>query len=285
MVRLLIEPTTFQILPIQKGQNEYIVHAYKPRNETLKKEHMALVHAFRSNVVLYRLPRTNVKLPDIVFVANGGLALPRLMQPTILLPNMKWPQRRAELPFLKDMYAALGIHTLEYPGQEPFEGQAELKWFDGGRKAVCGYGFRSTRKTFDELAVFFKQIYGSRSPELLVLPLASPDYYHLDVAMCEIPGDKCMVHRRAFSPASHRRLAAFLGIENVTVIDTEDSFCLNAIVDGPNLITHVLTDPALKPLFQKVTGLRVVEVPTPEFEKSGGSVRCMTLDLPDVSRS
>lgn len=288
MVRLLIEPTTFQILPMQKGQNEYIVRPYHPHHTTLKKEHMALVHAFQSGVVLYRLPRTNVKLPDIVFVANGGLALPRLPRPTVLLPNMKWPQRKAELPFLKDMYAALGITAVEYPGTQPFEGQAELKWFDGGRKAVCGYGYRSTRKTFDELATFFRQIYGSRSPELLVLPLASPDYYHLDVAMCEIPGpaglvDRCMVHRRAFSPASHRRLAAFLG-NNVTVIDTTDSFCLNAVVDGPNLITHVLTDPALKPLFQKVTGLRVVEVPTQEFEKSGGSVRCMTLDLPDVSR-
>jgi len=63
------------------------------------------------------------------------------------------------------------------------------------------------------------------------------------------------------------------------VIDTADSFCLNAIIDGPNMITHKLTDPSLKPLFEAKTGRRVIEVPTTEFEESGGSVRCMTLDI------
>jgi N-dimethylarginine dimethylaminohydrolase len=54
---------------------------------------------------------------------------------------------------------------------------------------------------------------------------------------------------------------------------------LNAVIDGDQMITHRLTDPALKPLFEQLTGRRVVQIPTPEFEESGGSVRCMTLDL------
>jgi len=193
---------------------------------------------------------------------------------------MKWPQRKAELPYLKTMFKHLGLPTVDYPGTQPFEGQAELKWFDGGRKAVCGYGHRSTKRTFAELDRFFKRLYGpANAPVLLVLPLASANYYHLDVAMLEYDDHRCIVHKRAFSPASITKLRNFLGADNVTVIDTTDSFCLNAVVDGPNLVTHRLTDPALKPLLEKLTGRHVIQVPTTEFEESGGSVRCMTLDV------
>jgi N-dimethylarginine dimethylaminohydrolase len=282
MIRLLIAPTTFEILPMQHGQNPYIAAKDTTNTKIVKTEHNKLVRTL-SKSVLYTLPVTKA-LPDIVFVANGGLALPRLKSPLILLPNMKFPQRKVELPFLRNMLAELGVATMEYPGHEPFEGQAELKWFDGGRKDVCGYGHRSTLKTFKELDAFFKKLYGpTQSPELLVLELTSADYYHLDVAMCEYDGTKCLVHKRSMSPTSMRRLKAFLGPANVTVIDTPDSFCLNAVIDGSQMITHRLTDPTLKPLFERLTGRRVVQVPTTEFEKSGGSVRCMTLDLLGVS--
>jgi hypothetical protein len=289
MRRLLIEPSTFEILPIQDKQNPYIEIHHRFNKRKVKDQHEALVQTLvkgPNGVIAYHLPPTETKLPDIVFTANGALSLPRLTEPLVLLPNMKYPQRKAELPFLATMFAALGIRTMDYPGREPFEGQAELKWFDGGRKAVCGYGHRSTKRTFEELDELFGTLYGpDKKPTLLVLPLASADYYHLDVAMCEYAPSgssnitKCLVHKRAFSPTSHTRIRDFLGPQNVTVIDTNDSFCLNAVIDGPSMITHKLTDPALKPLFERLTGRRVLEVPTTEFEKSGGSVRCMTLDL------
>jgi N-dimethylarginine dimethylaminohydrolase len=289
MRRLLIEPSTFEILPIQDKQNPYIEIKHHVNRAYTAQQHEELVQTLAkgpNGVIAYRLPVTETKLPDIVFTANGGLSLPRLKAPLILLPNMKYPQRKAELPFLTTMFAALGLRTMDYPGREPFEGQAELKWFDGGRKAVCGYGHRSTKRTFEELDELFSKIYDpNKKPTLLVLPLASADYYHLDVAMCEYSPvgssniTKCFVHKRAFSSTSHAALRSFLGPQNVTVIDTIDSFCLNAVIDGPTMITHKLTDPALKPLFEKATGRRVVQVPTTEFEKSGGSVRCMTLDI------
>jgi hypothetical protein len=40
-----------------------------------------------------------------------------------------------------------------------------------------------------------------------------------------------------------------------------------------------MTDKAVKKVLEGVTGLRIREVDVSEFEKSGGSVRCMTLDL------
>jgi N-dimethylarginine dimethylaminohydrolase len=65
----------------------------------------------------------------------------------------------------------------------------------------------------------------------------------------------------------------------VTVLDTLDSFCLNAIVDGKKLVTHKLQEVGLKERIEKITDKHIHEVETSEFEKSGGSVRCMVFDL------
>jgi N-dimethylarginine dimethylaminohydrolase len=285
MKRLLIEPTTFEVLAMQDKQNPYIDIHHEFDRKKVAVQHKALTEAIKKATgIVYRLPETKVHLPDIVFVANGGLSLPRLPKPLVLLPQMKWPQRQAELPFLRAMYRQLGIATIPFPTRQPFEGQAELKWFDGGRKAVGAYGFRSTRQAFRDLEALFQNLY-DEPPAVLVLPLQSANYYHLDVAMLEYSDhdqgvvSKCVVHRGAFSPASIKRLKEFLGADNVSVIDTEDSFCLNAFVDGGHLITHKITDPKAKAILEKKTGCRVVEIDTSEFEKSGGSVRCMTLDL------
>jgi N-dimethylarginine dimethylaminohydrolase len=281
MISVFIDASYYEILPIQHGQNPYIDVSYDADKyqSILKKQHDSLVHAFTASPsIIGRLPSVTCPLPDIVFVANAGLSLPRLSKPLLLLPNMKYKQRQAELPYLKKIYHDMKLETIDYPGKEPFEGQAELKWFDGGRKAICGYGHRSTKQTFVELDRFFEKIYGKEKPELLVIRLISPYYYHLDVAMLEYD-EKCIIHKRSVSHESLRKIEAFLGKENVTVIDTKDSFCLNAVIDGAHLITHKLSDPSLKKKLELLTNRKVKEVDTSEFENSGGSVRCMTLDI------
>jgi len=283
MIRVCIAPTTFEIMAMQEKQNTYVDIDYVPDRDKVVKEHETMTKDFvYTPVHVYTvMPRPKVHLPDIVFIANGGLSLPRLPEACVLLPSMKYVQRKRELPYLKGIYNDLGIKTIPFPRSATFEGQAELKWFHGGTLAVGGYGFRSTKKSFDVLARVLGEVYGKYGvtpPKILALPLESADYYHLDVAMLEY-GEKCIVHKRAFSTASIAALEKFLGKGSVYVLDTKDSFCLNAVVDGKNLITHKLTDPKLKGILEKRTGLRVTQVDTREFEKSGGSVRCMTLDI------
>ena len=282
MIRVFVDASHFEILPMQHGQNPYIDITYdaKKFQHILKMQHEHVVNAFTASPsIVSRLPSITCPLPDIVFMANAGLSLPRLSKPLLLLPNMKYKQRQAELPYLKKIYHDMKLETIDYPGKEPFEGQAELKWFDGGRKAICGYGHRSTKQTFVELDRFFEKIYGVNKPTLLMVCLISPYYYHLDVAMLEYDDSKCIIHKHSVSPESLRKIEAFLGKENVTAIDTKDSFCLNAVTDGSHLITHKLSDPLLKDQFEALTNRTVKEIDTSEFEKSGGSVRCMTLDI------
>lgn len=265
---------------MQDGQNPYIDIHYRPDRKKIMQQHAALEAAL-SNTVTYTLDTVQRPLPDIVFIANGGLCLPRLPKPIVVLPQMKYKQRQEELPYLQKIFADLRIDTVPFPPIAPFEGQAEVKWFHGGTKAVCGYGHRSTKKTFAVLDRLLKEIYGAHgliAPTLLVIPLASADYYHLDVGMLEYDDTKCIVHRRAFSQTSLKKLQQFLGDHNVHVLDTPDSFCLNAVVDGDRLIAHSLTPP-VKQQLEHITGKKITMVNTSEFEHSGGSVRCMTLDI------
>jgi len=284
MKRICIYPNTATIYEFQKGQNPYI-HLHKDIvQKKAIEQHKKLEKAF-SNISCFAIEYNDETkgLSDIVFVANGGICLPRLPKPLVILPFMKYKQRKEELPYLEVIFEKMGLATVKFPGDQscPFEGQAEIKWFCGGTKAIAGYGFRSTKKTFSVLDKLLKKIYkkhGLKSPEILALPLVSDHYYHLDVAMLEFDDTKCIVHKRAFSPESVQKMRNFLGAENVHVLDTPDSFCLNAVVDGRNLITHKLTD-SLKKELESITGKHIKQVDTSEFEKSGGSVRCMTLDV------
>ena len=284
-----IAPSTFEILSMQDKQNPYIDVKHYVDKAKVARQHKALVKALKDTLhnkeamADWLLPRATTKLPDIVFVANGGLSLPRLQHPLILLPSMKFLQRQAELPFLKEMYGALGLPTVEWPkgSTAVFEGQAELKWFFGGNLAVCGPGFRSSRASFKILDDIFEYVYGIHGldpPRLLITPLISDDYYHLDVAMLEVDDSTCIVHRKSMSPASVAKMRAS-GL-TVHVIDTKDSFCLNAVISNGTLITHRLTEEGLAAKLKNLSGCqRLVEVDTSEFEKSGGSVRCMTLTV------
>jgi N-dimethylarginine dimethylaminohydrolase len=279
MIRISIEPNTFHLYDYQHRENVYVDASKVINKKKAYEQYSNLTKAFHT-MVSYTIENPNHDLSDIVFVANGGLCIPRIPN-TIILPNMKYKHRKGELPYLKEMYEDLGLKTIPFPAAF-FEGQAEIKWFHGGSKAICAYGFRATKKAFAVLQKLLDSLYkhhGLPPPELLVVPLASADYYHLDVAMLEFNDDSCVVHRKAFSEESIKKMRDFLGPSKVHIIDTEDTLCLNAVVDGKNLVTHKFTDNPVKKVLEGVTGLRIREVDVSEFEKSGGSVRCMTLDL------
>lgn len=277
MFRLLIRPTSYTITANQEKQNPYLMGIPTVNHKKALHQHQQLQrmlhHAYTAT--------SSYSLPDLVFVGNGGLSLPRLPRPTILLPNMKFKQRQDELQALIPIYQQLGLEIIPFPNRSLFEGQADLRWFHGGRKAVGGYGYRSTRQGLETVKRLCTEIYQAHSlsvPEFLFLPIESDDYYHIDLALLSYHEASCVVHRRAFSKKSIQRLQDFLGEENVHVIDTTDNFCLNAVVEGNRLITHHMI-PSLKHLLEHITKKTVHMVDTSEFEKSGGSVRCMVLDI------
>lgn len=279
MIRILFDASTYDMMEEVPPQNPYGDPHMKINKKRAMKQHQDLLRTCSVYPTLVCPLPHKAYIPDIVFCASAGLSLPRLGHPLVVLPNMKYHQRKDELPYIKEYFKRIKLPTIEYPGSEPFEGQAEVKWFDGGKKMVCGYGYRSTKKTYEELDQLFDRLYGKDKPEMLVLPLISPYFYHLDLAMLGYHDQRCIVQRKAFSPTSIRKLERFLGKENVTVIDSSDTFALNAIIDGAHLISHPFTDPNIQKVFESTTGLISKQVNVSEFEKSGGAVRCMVFDV------
>ena len=217
-------------------------------------------------------------LPDIVFIANGGLSLWGLPEQLLILSHMKYKQRQDELQYIKKICIDQGLIGIEFPSTEPFEGQSEVEWFHNGSLLVCGYGHRSTKKSFKILDTLLNQIYSKynrKSPTLLMLPIESVDYYHLDLAMLKFNDDSCIIHKRAFSPTSIKKLQSVL---KVHVVDTNDAFCLNSMVQEDILLTPLVSK-EIQTYLEDVTHLRVIQNDTSIFEKSGGSVRCMILDI------
>lgn len=278
MLRLLVQPNTFELFDHQETQNPYIDATVTISKKKVNSQYESLKNSLK-NVIEFRA--TDSQLSDIVFVASGGVCLPRIPR-TIILPNMKYSHRKKELPYIKKFLSQAKLKMIEYPSNTiPFEGQAEIKWFHGGMIGICGYGWRSTKKTTTVLKGVMDRVYGENGlipPFLIPVKLISQDFYHLDLALLDFHDKKCIVHREAFSLKSIKMLKELLGEENVSIIDTTDTFCLNAVVDGKNLIVHEVSAKDRK-FLEDTTGLKVKEIDVSEFEKSGGSVRCMVLDV------
>ena len=283
MKRLFIQPSAYNVYSFQKGENPYITDTRVDEHKA-KRQYTAMIEKFQHPLVFRVNTEDTNSLSDIVFSASAGISLPRLPHPLVILPSMKYPHRQGELGYLRTIFQSLKIHTVDFPqdAHAPFEGQAEMKWFHGGKKAICGYGFRATKKTFAHMKTLLHDIYpsyGLAPPELLVVHLKSDRFYHFDLAMLEFDTTSCIVHKDAFSSKTLQDIVEFLGKDHVHVIDTEDKFCLNAVVDGPNLITHKLKDRDVKKVLETLTKKKVVETNVSQFELSGGSVRCMSMDI------
>lgn len=280
---ITISPTTYFVSEKYSHQNPYYGKTIRKSAQKAALEQHNNVVSQLSKDYNYSVGKPKEEIPDLVFIANGGMSLPRLPEPVIILPWMKYQQRRDELDYLKAIYADLKIRTIMFPGSldAPYEGAAESKFFNNGSLLVMGYGWRSTKETVYRMRLLLNDIYtsyGVEPPHIISFKLNSFNYYHLDIAMLEVDHDTCIVQKGAIQAKDVTKLRKH--IETVHVIDDPDKFCLNAVVDGKNLITHTLSKET-RAMFEELTGKNVIECETSEFEKSGGSVRCMILDVYD----
>ena len=284
MFHITIRPDTFVIDKKLNSQNPYSIPNEKVNRKIALEQHKNITNQLSRNVN-YVVKKSELYIPDIVFIANGGLSLPRLPESVVILPWMKFGQRRNEISYLKEIYEDLNIKTIDFPGSShsPYEGAAESKWFNNGEVLVMGYGFRSSKETVHIMRTLLNTIYtsfGIEPPIIISFQLQSFKYYHLDIAMLELSQSECIIHKNAIKPKDILRLNHYLG--TIHLIDTEDSFCLNSIVEGENLLTHKFKDTLVKKQLEEMSGKKIIECDTSEFEKAGGSVRCMVMDIFDL---
>ena len=212
-------------------------------------------------------------LPDMVFCANQTLPfLHTDGRPGIVASRMASSQRAPEVDAYADFFRSSGYEVLrlESMGEGFFEGMGDALWQNGIRRLWGGFGFRTDRAAYDELA-------GRLETEICVLGLDDPDFYHLDTCLSILDGDTALYYPGAFRPEGIELLrAGFSRLIETPEDEARGLFACNAhCPDGHNVLIQrgcAVTNERLL-----AAGFEPIELDTDEFLKSGGSVFCMKL--------
>lgn len=202
-------------------------------------------------------------LPDMVFTANGAL----VYQGRVALPHFRQPDRQPETPQFEKWFRDVGYNELFLPKYD-FEGEGDaLIWND---ILFAGYPWRTDKPAHAEVAEFLKI-------KTVSLQLIDPRFYHLDTALTIVSSDTVALYPKAFSPESLKKVHEI--VPNVIEATDKDAvaYGLNAMSDGKSIVipenAHGLIEK------YKDLELNVITCPISEFQKSGGGVKCLTLEL------
>ncbi|MDO9598620.1 MAG: arginine deiminase family protein [Azoarcus sp.] len=205
-------------------------------------------------------------LPDMVFTANGGL----VVGDRVALPKFRQPERQGETAHFERWFQQRGFTDIWQPTHD-FEGEGDaLLW---NRVLFAGYPWRTDRPAHAELERFF-------GLSVVSLQLTDARFYHLDTALAVIDERTVALYPKAFSADSLERVRSIVP----TVIEATDedavAYGLNSLSDGHSV---VISDRATNLIsIYRQRGLDVHPTPIGEFQKSGGGVKCLSLELRDL---
>ncbi|MBI3553914.1 MAG: hypothetical protein HY077_15570 [Elusimicrobia bacterium] len=213
-------------------------------------------------------------LEDMVFCANQTfVGVDPKMERICLLGQMRHSSRRREVPAFEAWFKDKGyrIVRLKDPGVS-FEGAGDAIWHPAKRLIWGGHGFRSQPEAYEEVARAFE------SPVVL-LKLVNERFYHLDTCFCPLTSEAVLIYPSAFDAES---LELILKIFPIVLTAGEGEAirsmaCNAAVVDAKTAILQ--KGAASVARHMAVMGLKVIEVDTSEYIKSGGSVYCMKMFL------
>ncbi len=229
--------------------------------EVLRNTYLSLGHTVH---VLDAAP----DLPDMVFAANGGLVIGH----RAYISKFRYEQRHAESDTYRhwlqraEIQAAEPIHTNEGEGD----------FLTLGSMVLAGSGFRTTIAAHVEAAAAVDR-------PVVSLELVDPRFYHLDTCVAILddgngstPAD-IAYFPAAFSPHSQRTLRDLF--PNALVCSEADALVLglNSVSDGYNVVMPAAAADLVDQLRDR--GYNPVTVNLGEMLKSGGSVKCCTLEM------
>lgn len=201
-------------------------------------------------------------LPDMVFATDNCIALGG----KIMLSRFRYPQRQPETARYEDWLREHGYGDIKQP-RYLLEG-GDILFFDD--KIIAGYGFRTEREAHEELANYFGR-------EVISIQIVDPYFYHLDTAVAVLNNSTVAFYPGAIDRPS-RKLLQNLAPNLIEASQEEaKSFGLNAVSDGHNVVYSDHSQ-GLAQKYQ-TAGFKTIGVPMREFQKSGGGVKCLTLEL------
>ncbi|HVM64812.1 MAG TPA: hypothetical protein VMU14_08135 [Acidimicrobiales bacterium] len=202
-------------------------------------------------------------LPDLVFTANAGV----VHGGRALVACFRHPERAAEAPAYAEAFRAAGYRDV---AQATYVNEGQGDYLSAGGVLLGGSGFRTDPRSHDEVAEF-------TGLTVVGLTLVDPRFYHLDTALAVLDERLVAYWPGAFDGASRGVLGDLFPDAVLATEADAAAFGLNAWSDGR---TVVLADGAPRlPGELRDRGLTVVELPTSELQRGGGSVKCCTLEL------
>ncbi|MDO8523131.1 MAG: arginine deiminase-related protein [bacterium] len=266
----MIEPTHFEVIyNINPAMAETLEKGQKIKKKPARREWEGLRNIYTDNG-LERVGMDSIKgLPDIVFTANGGFA----HNGRIVMGRFKYPERQPESEHFYKWFTENEYETVRI--DEDFEGGGDMLLWQG--KFIGGHGFRST---FDGIktAASFATFWG-KEDDLVPLKLIDPRFYHLDTCFCPI-GEHAFYFPGAIAPDSCEALLKLGKAVPVSEADALKMVCNGVYFEGSSGPKFVVNDISrkLEKMLEK-WGIETIINKTSEFQKSGGSNRCLSLFL------
>jgi N-dimethylarginine dimethylaminohydrolase len=224
--------------------------------ERLRETYLALGHQVH---LIEPLPG----LPDMVFAANGA----SVIGDRALVARYRYPQRAAEAPAYRDWLVAHGFVVTAEP-RYVNEGQGD--YLADGERLLAGTGFRTDRLSHDEA----QELYGL---PVVSLTLVDPSFYHLDTALAVLGAGRIMYYPEAFSIGSQQVLRRLYPDAILAGRRDAEAFGLNAVSDGVHVVLPQIATGLIEQLRER--GYSPIGVDMSELHKSGGAVKCCTLEL------
>ncbi len=202
--------------------------------------------------------------PDMVFTANAGVVSGRLFIPS----HFRYKERRIEEAPFKAFFKKNGYLIVDAAKRFYFEGEGDLLPYRGF--LFGGYRFRSQPQAQLRVSRALKK-------PLIGLDLVNPHFYHLDTCFCPIDERTVMYYPGAFDVYGLRLIRECVKDPLPVSRADADQFACNAFRVGQTIVLN-RASASLKRALKK-RGYRVIETPTSEFIKAGGSVKCLLLKL------
>ncbi len=206
-------------------------------------------------------------LPDMVFTANGGLIT---RNHEVIVSSFLHPERQGESPWFRRFFLGRRYREITLENAMVFEGAGDAL-FDAAGRLWMGSGIRSAAGASDAIARALRI-------EVTNLTLLDPRWYHLDTAFCPLHNGEVIAYRKAFTADSLRSIERAFGERIIWVSDADaENFACNAVNIRHDIILYRASTALKAALAQR--GYTVIEVDVSEFMKSGGSCKCLTLEL------
>jgi N-dimethylarginine dimethylaminohydrolase len=242
-----------------------------------RREWNALHRALQSLGAKVELVRPAPGLPDMVFTANAAVVLDR----TALLARFRHAERQREEPHFEAAFRSLqargfvdSVRTM--PKDVVLEGAGDCVWDKARNLFWMGYGQRSDAQARAVVEATF-------GVDVVVLELADPRFYHMDTALCPLPGGELLFVPQAFTAEGLATIHAHTEPHERIAVPIEDACRLaaNAVCIGNTLVMSGCSGRLRAALEERA--FNVVASPLGAFLRSGGSAFCLTLRLDRTS--